>query len=342
MKLPSGENRVAIPTNIDELCSSSYLYPIYLHILKREGYKAIMIDKAYQSKLKLDVKKENYLKCLSIPVATDKDQFPPLPSKKGLLRKGLLAAFNIAIEGRKIDKTLFKIKNITHPFIYLLGDMYGKAYQVEKTMLDKIIFTLRSMDDTQFRDVSSYVMPIGVIAKEKGLNVDLKSDLFDPSEKEYLKLCLQETKGERSLIPQPLKSLADISAFQDQIRNCQKTLAPFKKIINELVSRRLTVVFSPYRNDREKAKAKKTPVKELIQRVGGTKEFCIAFNPTLLFQLKNRPSLPYISLTKEEYDRGDLENHIKKSIDQFPDSEKSGAEILIQLWRNLEFDYARI
>jgi hypothetical protein len=286
-----GDNLILLPKNYQELYKDNYLVTLFLSVINLEKIDIQVSERDYTSRLKMTPSNETFLKSFGILPLTGK--IPEIPNQKGNIWKGIASSVRIWLLGQeKVDMSLFRIGDAPHPADVLFGDVWGTNYPVEKRMLDHIIHFIRTKV-TDSNGIRSYLKPRDQIIHAKGLNLDLESDMISSVELVTIRACLNlQGIEEKSTLyfTNYNNDLSAISQICQQILERQKKLKGPKDIIKGIISDRITATFQPYQG-REREKAKKIPIKNLIEKVKNTEHFR-AFNPTRFISLIGMGPLP--------------------------------------------------
>jgi hypothetical protein len=269
---------ILLPKNISKIIEDNYLVNLYLYVLRQNGYEATIGTKDWSPKRKMDEKTEQFLRAFGIIILTD--EIPDLPNNHGLVWKGIASSLKIYINGlEKVDSSLFKVMNATHPAIQVFGDVWGKGYPYEKRMLDVCINFIRNKKLTG--DMTKLLLPKNNIAHEKGLNIAWSADLITPIEESLIQEILNIKRIPKlfDLDTSIAKSPAGCLLLSENIRNRQKMIKEVKDIIRTATSNRITAIYAPYKG-KNRDKARKKPIKELLSDLEGTTEIK-TFNPTV-------------------------------------------------------------
>jgi hypothetical protein len=238
------------------------------------------------------LKEEVFLKSFGV-MCLHLNTLPDYPKAKSNISKGTCSAVKLWIEGKKDwDTSIFKCCKSIHPAVELFGDIWGKDYPIEKTILDRLINHLRkqSFITTKIRD---WIKADSVLSQEKGLDIDLKSDLLTETETSFLKGVADEGKlNNKFSIPTGDSGVVDPIAINKLIKERQKSLRELKSCIKVITSERLTAVFSLAKSKKEKDEAKKTKISVLVEKAKENEELIQHFNPTMVFLSLGLPRLP--------------------------------------------------
>jgi hypothetical protein len=322
--MSTGKDKVIIlPSNYQQLYKDNYLIALFLNIIHNEGYKYQVCNVEYITRLKLTTQNTIFLKSFGLFPLTGK--IPSIPNQKGYIWKGISSSLRLwLIAKKKVDISLFKVKDAVHPAVQIFGDIWGASYPMEKKMLDHIIHYIRLIKESN--GISDYLIPIDQIAANKGLHLDYTSDVVREVEKSYIKNSLQLLKIEPRWDGSKFKisnNLDGIFALEEEILNRQKLIKEPKDIIKGIISDRVISVFAPYK-DKNRDKARKTPIKDLITNLKGT-EYYRSFNPVRWFQILGLSPLP--SVYKKDINEEFLEEQLKLFCNSI--EEKGGNNTLI-------------
>jgi len=242
----------------------------------------------FSCKLKLGASEEIFLKAFILQAFSGK--FEELPKDKNPVYQGLSAAQKIILQSKpNLDMTLFKQNHGKMPIAYILGDVYGKEYPIEKKILDKLIHLLRT-NEYAFNLQSCFV-PWDEIAKEKGLKVNITSELIKEEERVFLQDLLNEHKvSAESLNFKDIKTYDQCLMFQKSIQSIQKNLKGIKQCVDTMVSERITACFAPYQGA-ARAKAKKIKITVLRDAAMMDKDSFHHFNPSMVLLAVGQPRL---------------------------------------------------
>jgi hypothetical protein len=277
------EKLVGLPDNYIDLIKKSYLYAAFFAIMQSEGYEGVPV-KTFNSKFKPDGRVEAILQGFCVPIFSKR--VPKFEDKTNVHWKGLRSSLHQKyIHDKAIKVQFFKFRKEEPIARYVLGDAWGKDYPAEKKILDWIVSFARTQkwDESELK---TWMISTEEIEREMGLRLDLhKTSLFNSSEKSLIDSYL---KNIRSVWAEEDKndfeSLA-MSQIPEFLQKRQKSLREYRSVIKDLIDKRMSAVFSPYETKKDKAKSKKTPIKELISNVEGTLEWRIAFNPSAICSL---------------------------------------------------------
>jgi hypothetical protein len=293
-KIVGDDRYIILPKNIEDLCKTEYLYALYVQSLYRLNYKFLTSDKEYTCRLPNDSQRNIFLKAFGLILTTG--QLPKIPSNAGTVRKGISSSLQIYAEGQEgIDKSLYKIKGVASITEHVLGTAWGQTFKIEKKILDHIIHAIRVLP-LQEAGLHPFLKSIEVIKEEKGLNLNLKSELITNNEQGLIKAYLNLDKIEEDY-PLDLKDkdgkFKNEKAIKDEISERQKSIRKPKSIIKKIVSSRLSACYAPLSSlkKKEQDSAKKLPILKLKERLEGTTDFS-EFNPTRWFELFDLPSIP--------------------------------------------------
>jgi hypothetical protein len=185
---------------------------------------------------------------------------------------------------------------------------------MEKRLLDFVIFTIRKMSlaDSNFLN---YLIPVDQLTADKGLGLDLSSELLLQSEKLFVEnalsllnipLSINLRYGE-NVTPQVLLEL------QQLISQRQKDLKKAKDMIKTCVSNRVVACYAPFKGNK-RAQALKVPIGQLAAQIRGT-EHSRPFNPTILLPLCGASSFPSSLVAGSgEEQVAELVNQVKQSL----------------------------
>jgi hypothetical protein len=302
--LVNGTQTVLLPKNIDNLVQNNYLVKLYLFCLDKMGYEAEVGTEEWSSKQKEDLRMNQFLRAFGISVIND--EIPDLPSSHGLVWKGIASSINIWLIGQHgVDKSLFKVRQAIHPCTQLFGDVWGKNYPVEKKMLDTVIHYLRSKKMTG--NISKLLLPKETIISEKGLNLEWSSDLVSAIEDSLLNEILDIEKIDKkyNIDFQKVKTIDDVKSLTIEILNRNKAIKKTKDTIKTVTSYRMTSIYSPFKG-KNRDKARKRPVRELIDEIKHTQEY-ETFNPSIWTKIIGiSPMTILYPATDEEWKKFDV------------------------------------
>jgi hypothetical protein len=291
-----GKLSIALPSNIQEIAKANYLVSLYMKVLDRLDYTPVELEKVYISKFKMDQRQNTFVQSFGILLLTGK--LPELPSNKGTVWKGIASSVLCFLQGQKgIDPNLFKVRSAPRPALEIFGDVWGKNYPTEKHMLDCVVHAIRDLK-LDLSNLGSYLLDAKLITTEKGLNLDLPSDIASQSELELLGVAVEAAGGavyKLDLTKQVIDSMDKIESLQRHITRRQAAIRDLKDAIKVITTDRIKAAFAPYKG-KQRDKVKQTPIKELITKIEGTDDFK-PFNPTLFSRCLRVTSLPKIDLT---------------------------------------------
>jgi len=287
-----GDKVVVLPSNFEELCHQHYLFILYGIVLQQQRYHTIPVEKKITLRHKPDDSMTVYLKAFGIIVSTG--QIPELPKSKGQVWKGVASAVLLWLQGQpKLDVSLTKISQAPHPAKVLFDDIWGANYPVEKKILDHIIHYIRSLKIGDESNLRSFVLPEEQLISDKGLNLDLESELILGPEKLLITNYLSRNGSAPTykLVHPETLNLPGLVDLQVTIAQRQKALKSCKDAVKTTVSNRITSCYNPYKGNKRN-QARKLPIGQLITAIKGTADYH-AFNPTVLFPLVGVASLPF-------------------------------------------------
>jgi hypothetical protein len=254
-----------LPNNYKELIKKSYLYELYVGVLEMEGYKfALLPETGYQSKFLTQQSMEAVLKGFGIILCNK--VIPELPkSNKSLYSKGIFCALKHYYSTQNnFDPKFWRFRKAAHLSTYILKDVWGKNYPVEKYIIDQLISILRKRK-FQESNLHTYLLPNETIRDENGLNLKkVSSDLF--------------TEGERALIDlytdSKLKTFRvfkiakfsnqisfDFGAIKYEVQSIQDMIRHYKKSVKIIEDDRLRAVYTSM-TARDKQKKQKDSNKD--------------------------------------------------------------------------------
>lgn len=306
----AGNIFIGVPNNYEELCEKHYLFRAVNKFFERGIYHSHQLDRSYTCKLKLGASEELFLKGFMLQAFSTKME--KLPDSKTPLYHGILSAQKYIITAKEnIDISLFKQSNAKQAIGYILGDVYGKDYPVEKKIIDKLIHLLRT--EKYSGSIQSYLIPWNEVVKAKGLNVDISSETLEEDEKSFLKVLIEESKLKAEAANfQKIVSLDDVIAFQSDMQKDQKSLKQIKTCVDTIVSERVVACFAPY-TGAQRIKAKKMPIRTLIEAAKVDKTDFKHFNPTMVLLSVSRPRM--IDFIPNDWDKNRVESYIKQVYD---------------------------
>jgi len=288
----TGDLIISVPKNIDALCETHYLFKLALLVYQKEGYNMTTTDVDYTTRLKPDGNVDLFLKGYGIAVTSDK--LPEIPARKGIVRTGILTAWDVNLTHEKeFDHSLTKLKKCQSAAIHLFGDVWGRNYPTEKRLLDKITSYIRTLKTES--DLSAISQAPEKIVKDKGLNLKLKSDLLTPAESDYLAAHCRKKNISTEVDSSKLvsKNMKEHIALKKFISDRQNAIKEIKNMIRDINSKRVVACYAPYKTGPSKKKAKATPIRELKECIKNTIHYD-NFNSTEILRLDNLVPMPII------------------------------------------------
>jgi hypothetical protein len=294
-----------LPSNYADVINKSYMYKLYLKIFEECKGRFALLDKiSYETSFRSKPSLEAYIKGFGI-LLTNKE-IPKIPSNtKSLYTKGIFCALRHYYSSKKnFNPKFFRFRNAAHLSTYMLGDVWGKKYPVEKYIIDQLIRILRNK---QFLEtmLHTYMLPNTTIRDENGINLKKPSkDLFTDSELTLIKLYTDtKLKDWRLFTLNKYKNQIkfDYLTLNNDVTDLQRVVRDYKKAITLIESDRLRAVYSKM-TSKEKQRTKKIPIRVLIDNLKGTDDY-VAFNPTntlKLFGAQVKVS-PNVNVKKDSY-----------------------------------------
>jgi len=303
----SGGKFVALPSNIKELLKEDYLINLYLQVLEKSKYELIMLETTFTSKFKLTSTQLTWLKAFGILPVTG--TLPELPKTKGVVYRGIISSISCYADSlREFDSSLFIFRNADKPALEVFGDVWGKNYPEHKRMLDFLIHHIRMFDKDHF-NLYPLLLPKETIAQEKGLNLDISSQVLSENEIDFIKSYLKSkniTVTVDMSVFDKSKVAIEASAIFRLISERQKSIRPIKDFIKRVTSERVKACYDQFSDKQRKSKkVRETPIRDLAEQLKGSIGYA-PFNPTMVVSLTNDlvplPSRPPKEDEMESYD----------------------------------------
>jgi hypothetical protein len=294
-----------IPTNYKELSKVCYLFPLYIQTLVDNGCTLSLCNKTYNTRLTYKKDTETFLKAYGV-ILRSGGKVVDIPSRKNMIWKGIGSSLKSWLQAQKdIDISLTKVSQCDNPAQFIFGDVWGKNFPIEKRMLDYIVNKTRDLPNISVLK-SDLIYPANKIIKDKGLNIEFKSSLISTAERDTLNMYLQKNNisPEFNKIRDDEKAfigLEQINQLKATIVNRQKEVRAIKRIVKDVVSKRVQACFAPFTGQQRK-KASKRQITELKDELKQTIHWT-AFNPTVFNRLlPNVTQLPNNPLMRIDSD----------------------------------------
>jgi hypothetical protein len=317
---------LVIPNNLSDVIKNNYLINLYVNFCLSQGFTFKILEKSYTSRLLLETSNLFYLKAFGLAIT--EEQFPKFPQNHNSVWKGLAGAAYIHMTGlHGVQSELFKFSDQAHPNQVIFGDVWGKAYPIEKQMLDRMIHHLK-IKKFEGLDYSFWLKQIGQIKKEKGLDIDLTSQVLSDFEKNAVELLFEEKEEKIHWdfdIPS-MKTVEEILSFQRMIQDRQKSVRDYKRILNEIIGSRVSACYSSYKG-KQKEKIKKTPIRDLINPLKGTSSYG-SFNPSLIFKIKKITPIQPVHYSNSEQGDNDFTRDVVRFEKNLHDNRVNNSVII--------------
>jgi Fe-S-cluster formation regulator IscX/YfhJ len=237
-----------------------------------------LIGSNYKDNMPVTKESELFLNGFGCPLVRT-GVMPYEPELKGKFRKGLFCMLKyITATYKKLDPRILRFGDSHHAVQELFGEAWATTRLNEKILLD-IILTATKAVCQDWLWINSYVIPREELIKKFGLKTnkhvtkvlsEIESDAISNDFKGYFQLV-------EKLEIVPFKTRDDYVAFQNILIATAKEGKRYKSMVKSIVDQRMKVLYSG--SKQEKAKKSKIPVKELVTKTRGTREYVNNFQP---------------------------------------------------------------
>jgi len=320
----SGTTYMALPSNIEELCASNYLYKLLILANSHNKIQGVTSGVKHDDTIGKNDDITSFLHGFGVILVEGK--LIKKPKLKGMFGRGLSCAVKYAIGSIKnADVSLLKLMKVSSAPEVVFKDPWGKKHITEKRLLDNVIAAIKRVEKP-WESVKTWILPLEEIKKKNGLDAKLhQNSLIDEVERKYiLKDFKEELKAVDALLPADIEvkerkslsmsSLPDtkidsILSYSDHVRSVIKLFKPYKDFVNDLLSLRLKCVYG--HKDNTQLKRRKKPIHDLINNIKKTREFVTSFNIGRGMRVHPPFIVTYYPTSEGEY------NTLRKQLDEW-------------------------
>jgi Fe-S-cluster formation regulator IscX/YfhJ len=279
VRMVLNQKYILIPSNLADLANSNYLFALFAKALKvmEKSYNPI-IGGGYKDNMPVTKESELFLNGFGCSLV-NANVIPYTADLKGKFRKGYYCMLKyITATYKKLDPRIMRFGDSHHAVQELFGEAWATTRLNEKVILD-IILTATKEVCQDWLWINSYVLPKEELIKKFGLKTnkhvtkvlsDIEQDGISYDYDGYFKTI------EKFEVPK-FKEKDDYVQFQNTLNALSKEGKRYKTLVKNIVDQRMKVLYTG--NKQEKAKKAKIPVKELITKVRGTRDFVNSFQP---------------------------------------------------------------
>lgn len=322
------ESKVFLPNDFENIVSNNILCRLFLNLCIQNKYVLHKLNKPMGKMDELKDEQVSFIKGWYASLMGLPDYAKNLNKN---FKEGCTFGIYLMLEGKKVDRNLFRKCSIEDVNIHLFGNSWKVKNEVEKSMLDQLKHFSRQVKELP-KNIGTWITSQEVISVNYGLRDPLKNPILSDSEKEFLRstfVAELEYKLEPvdTFLKEGKSSLEGILKYQEHLISIQKGLKKVKTIVSKEVDDRTNFVFRHPSNKRL-VKLKK-PLEDCLNNIKELPDYGNHFNSTFIYTLGKDKLVLKEPETLEDCDANKA--LLKSFFDQYKLSAAKCAEVQRQM-----------
>jgi hypothetical protein len=285
VRLVDNQKYILIPSNLGELAERNYLFALFSKALQTlDKVYLPLLGGAYKDNMPVTKESELFLNGFGCPLLLGKVG-PFEPEMKGSFKKGYFCILKyLTATYKHLDTRILRFGASHHAVQELFGEAWATNRENEKIILD-LILTATKAYCKEWHWINSYIIPKEELIKKFGLktNKHLAKVLSEVEQEALSTDFIGYFKSVEDLRVPEFAEVNDYILFQKQLENLCRTSKKYKALIKTIVDQRMKILYAG--NKQEKARKAKVPVKDLVTKAKGTREYVNSFAPNEALRL---------------------------------------------------------
>jgi hypothetical protein len=291
----SDQLQVGIPNNMEELLDKHYLCKLWYKALaaSKTKYFPIDLDERFVFTYPDDANMMARLRGFGIVIANlHSEKFPAFPKS---MAKPLSHGYALAVrqslladKESKINLSYTKVGKLKYPVLELVGQAWGGLGGVHRKLIDVITKVIKESQFHKKISLKYLLIPVRELRKAAGVNSNrIKSKVITNSEMKWLGSRHRDLQyiaagdDDSAWKQDNVDTVGDVNIYIKNVEQIQKSCKAAKTIMDQVSSKRLSLIYGGLKGARLKLAQKKT-VSSLISDMKGSMEYGAHFNPTMV------------------------------------------------------------